>query len=171
MSLRLEPRWLCLRCCETMSNTDRVRQCSAAVAAAMKLKIIYEGSHSRGQIDYLARGYQAMIWSTVEHGSSIFASSLLALRPMMRLVPKGWTKLFNTFYGSRTASSSRQGGSWPTSKMSGWSSTTQSNELGRIGVHNSITVRSEYNLDFSNAQKPYYHAEVRSSFESCNRLV
>lgn len=154
-----------------ISNANENHRYSAAVAAAMKLKIIYEGSHSQGQISYLARGYQVMIWSTVEHGSSIFASSLLALRPLMRLIPKGWTKLFSAFYGSGSANASGQGSSWPSSKKPDWSNTIESNKLGRIDVHNSVTVRSEYTLD-CHAQKPGYHAEVRgSSFESCNRLV
>jgi hypothetical protein len=137
----------------------------------MKLKLIREGSHSRDSTSRIARGYQLMIWSAVEHGLSIFASSLLALRPVMRLIPKGWKTLLSTFYGRGSANSSGQSSSWPTSKKPDRSNTTESNELGRIGIHNSVTVSSEYTLDFP-IQGPEYHAEVRgSSFESSNRLV
>lgn len=154
-----------------MSNANWGHLYSAAVASAMKLKVIYEGSHTRGEAGYISRGYEAMLWSTVEHGLSIFASSLLALRPLMRLIPKGWMAFLSTISGSGGANSSDQSSSRRITKKPNWSNTTQSNELGRIGVQNSITVRSEYALD-CHAQKPAYHAEVRSSsFESSDRLV
>ena len=154
-----------------MTHSNSNHRYSAAVAASMKLKTIYDGSHSRGQIDYIARGYQAMIWSAVEHGLSIFASSLLALRPLIRLVPKGWTNIFSTFSGGGSADPSGQGSSRRTIKKSNWSSVIESNELGSIGVQNSISVRTEYAVD-CHAQKSGYRAEVFASrFESSDRLV
>lgn len=138
----------------------------------MKLKIVYEGSRSQVQIGYITGGYKAMLWSTVEHGLSIFASSLLALRPLMRLVPKGWQTLVDSLYGSSKATSSGQSSTLPISKKSNWSNANESNELGRIGVHNSVTVRSETPDCNALNSKTGYHAEVRgSSFESSNRLV
>lgn len=144
----------------------------AAIAAVMKLKIVWEGSHSQVQIGYITGGYKAMLWSTVEHGLSIFASSLLALRPLMRLVPKGWQTLVDSLYGSRSANSSGLGSSLPVSKKSNWSATNESSELGRIDVHNSVTVRSETPDCNALNLETGYHAEVRgSSFEGSDKKV
>lgn len=85
-----------------------------------------------------------MIWSTVEHGLSIFASSLLALRPLMRLIPKGWTALLSAFYGRGSANSSGQGSSRRTFKKLNWSTTTELNELGSAGARNSRSLGTEY---------------------------
>lgn len=138
----LEPRSLCFHVYQKTLDTNR-RHRSATVAAAMKLKIIYDGSHSQSHTAYLARGYQAMIWSTVEHGLSIFASSLLALRPLMRLVPHGWTALLSTFHNRGSMRPSGQGSSRQTPKKSSWSNTMESNELASFGVNSSVSFRTE----------------------------
>lgn len=127
-------------------NSNRKYRCSAAAASSMKLKTIYDGSHSQGNTGYITRGYQAMIWSTVEHGLSIFASSLLALRPLMRLVPKGWTTLLGAFHSRGRANSSRQGSSRQ-KRRSNWINTAEWNELGSVGAKNSVSLRSEYEVD------------------------
>lgn len=90
-----------------------------------------------------------MIWSATEHGLSIFASSVLALRPLIKLIPKGWTTLLSTFGRSGSAKSSGQGSSGHASKKSNWSDPTDSNELGNIGVQNAISVRTEYKVERS----------------------
>lgn len=123
----------------------------------MKLKTMFDPSHPPG--DYYATYYRVMIWSAVEHGLSIFASSVLALRPLIKLIPKGWTTLLSTFYRSGSAKSSGQGSSGHTPKRSNWSDPTDSNELGSVGVQNAISVRTEYKVDCY-AQSPVRHAGV-----------
>lgn len=90
-----------------------------------------------------------MIWSGVEHGLSIFGSSALALRPLIKLIPKGWTTLLSTFGRSRSAKSSGQGSSGYTTRKSNWSQPSESNELNNISFQNAISVRTEYKVERS----------------------
>lgn len=102
----------------------------------MKLKVIYDGSHSQNNTGYIARGYLVMIWSIVEHGVSIFASSLLALRPLVRLIPKGWTTLLDAFSSRGSANSSGRG------QKLNWFNTAEWSELDSLGVKNSVSLRT-----------------------------
>jgi hypothetical protein len=145
---------------------------SAAIAAIMKLQVHYETFHPRDN-DSLTRWYLAMIWAITEHGLSIFASSVLALRPLARMVSKGWASISSSFYGggSKDAKSSGQGTSSRVSKKTNWSEPTESNELGTIGVRNEVSVHSEYTPE-GHAQEPLYLAEAyNGSSESHKRLV
>ncbi|KAI7779049.1 hypothetical protein LA080_001395 [Diaporthe eres] len=118
---------------------------AAAIAAAMRLKTMFDPDPPPG---HYARAYRVMIWSAVEHGLSIFASSVLALRPLIKLVPKGWTTLLGTIYRSGSAKSSGQGSSGHTPKKSNWSDPTDSPELGSVGNQNAISIRCEYKVDY-----------------------
>lgn len=145
---------------------------SAAVAAIMKLQVHYETFHPRDN-DSVTTWYLAMIWAITEHGLSIFASSVLALRPLARMVSKGWASISSSFYGggSKDAKSSGQGTSSRVSKKTNWSEPTESNELGTIGVRNEVSVHSEYTEE-GHAQQPLYLAEAyNGSSESHKRLV
>ncbi|KAL2286067.1 hypothetical protein FJTKL_07304 [Diaporthe vaccinii] len=126
-------------------NADRHYRYSAAIAAAMRLKTMFDPDPPPG---HYARAYRVMIWSAVEHGLSIFASSVLALRPLIKLVPKGWTTLLGTIYRSGSAKSSGQGSSGHTPKKSNWSDPTDSPELGSVGNQNAISIRCEYKVDY-----------------------
>ncbi|KAI7782488.1 hypothetical protein LA080_013488 [Diaporthe eres] len=145
----------------------------AAIAAIMKLQVHYETFHPRDN-NSVTTWYLAMIWAITEHGLSIFASSVLALRPLTRFVSKSWASLSSTLYGSgssKDAKSSGQGTSSRVSKKSNWTEPTESNELGNIGVRNEVEVRSEYTAE-GQAQQPLYLAEAyNGSSESHKRLV
>lgn len=140
----------------------------------MKLQVHYETFHPRDN-DSVSTWYLAMIWAITEHGLSIFASSVLALRPLTRFVSRSWASLSSTLYGGSskdtTGKSSGQGTSSRVSKKSGWSEPTESNELGSIGVRNEVSVHSEYTAE-GQAQQPLYLAEAyNGSSESHKRLV
>ncbi|POS71514.1 hypothetical protein DHEL01_v210097 [Diaporthe helianthi] len=144
----------------------------AAVAAIMKLKVHYETFHPRDN-DSLTIWYSTMTWAFIEHGLSIFASSVLALRPLARMVSKRWQSISSSFYGggSRGAKSSGGGTSSRVSRNTNWSEPTESNELGTIGVRNEVSVHSEYTAE-GHAQEPLYLAQAYSgSSESHKRLV
>lgn len=145
---------------------------SAAIAAVMKLQVHYETFHPRDN-DSVTTWYLAMIWAITEHGLSIFASSVLALRPLTRFVSRSWASLSSTLYGgsSKDAKSSGQGTSSRVSKKSGWSEPTEPTELRSIGVRNEVSVHSEYTEE-AQAQQPLYLAEAyNGSSESHKRLV
>lgn len=144
---------------------------SAAIAAVMKLQVHYETFHPRDNSS-LSTWYLAMIWAITEHGLSIFASSVLALRPLARFVSRGWASISSSLGGSsKDAKSSGQGQSTGVSKRSNWSEPTESNELGSIGVRNEVSVYSEHTAE-GNAQQPLYLAEAyNGSAESHKRLV
>lgn len=140
----------------------------------MKLQVHYETYHPRDN-NSVTTWYLAMIWAITEHGLSIFASSVLALRPLARFISKGWTTLSSTLYGSNNAKSSAkstgQGTSSRVSKKSNWSEPTESNELRSIGIRNEVLVHSEYNVE-GQTQQPVYLAEAyNGSAESHKRLV
>lgn len=130
---------------EKATDADGYHHHSAAIAAALKLKIMFDSSDSRG--DRIERGYMVMIWSIVEHGLSIFASSVLALRPMIKLIPKRWTTLLSSLYKGGSAKSSGQGSSTHTPRKSNWSDPTESNELAGVGARNGISVRPNYTVE------------------------
>ena len=138
----------------------------------MKLQVHHEQFHPRDN-NSVSTWYLAMIWAITEHGLSIFASSVLALRPLARFVSKGWASISSNLYGgsSKDAKSSGQGTSTRVSKKSNWSEPTESNELGSIGVRNDVSVHSEYTLE-GHAQQPLYLAEAyNGSSDSHKRLV
>lgn len=128
-------------------DADRNHLYSATAAAAAELKTMFDPDHSQG--DHYAKGYRIMIWSAVEHGLSIFASSVLALRPLIRLISREWTNLLSTLYRTGSAKSMGQGSSRQSSKKSQWSDSVKSNEPGSIGSQNTISVRTEYTVETS----------------------
>ncbi|KAK2614253.1 hypothetical protein N8I77_001099 [Diaporthe amygdali] len=142
----------------------------AAVAAIMKLQVHYEIYHPRDN-NSVYTWYLAMIWAITEHGLSIFASSVLALRPLTKFVSRGWASISSTLYGSSSSKSTGKGTSSRVSKKSNWSDPVESNELGSIGVRNEVLVHSEYTAE-GDAQQPVYIAEAyNGSSESHKRLM
>lgn len=143
-------------------DTNRQRHYSATIAAAMKLKIFYDGSQPHSSADKMVEAYQAMIWSIVEHGLSIFASSVLALRPLIRWISSAWASLSSTLYGSSSGSAkpSVQNSSRHILKTPHWSNATETNELGSIGVRNEVSVRTEHTTEcLYHLQRPLYLSE------------
>ncbi|KAG8157316.1 hypothetical protein KVR01_012700 [Diaporthe batatas] len=135
----------------------------ATIAAAMKLKLLYDGSQPHSSVDPIAQGYKAMIWSIVEHGLSIFASSVLALRPLIRWVSSGWATLSSTLYGSSSGSAkpSVQNSSRHILQEPHWSRATETNELSSIGVRNEVSIRTEHTTECPyHLQTPLYLAEA-----------
>ncbi|ROW04459.1 hypothetical protein VMCG_04952 [Cytospora schulzeri] len=123
----------------------------AAVAAIMKLQVYVEVYHSTATTDHVALWYRGVIWAFAEHGLSLFASSILALRPLAKYISKGWLTLTTTLYGSSKSRNSSAPGtqSW-LSRDSDRSKKPESAEMNTIGVRNDVSVYSEYNLGLVN---------------------
>lgn len=144
----------------------------AAAAAIMKLEVYVEAYNPTTTTDYVALWYRGVIWAFSEHGLSLFASSILALRPMTRYISRGFTALTSTLYGSSKSSKSSDGGPHSLlSKGSDRSKKSESAEMNTIGVRNDVSVYSEYNISGS-LKHPVYSAEAyNESHESHERLV
>lgn len=113
----------------------------------MKLEVYVEVYHPTAATDPVALWYRGGIWALSEHGLSLFASSILALRPLSKYISNGWTTFTSTLYGSSKSrnSSDLETQSW-LSKNSSRSKKPESAELNTIGVRNDVSVYSEYNV-------------------------
>ncbi|KAK2596285.1 hypothetical protein N8I77_013181 [Diaporthe amygdali] len=142
----------------------------AAGAAAIKLRNSYNGSHAHGNVDYVARGYQAMIWSTVEHGLSTFGSSVLALRPLLKFISKGWADLSSNLYSSGSLSWGHKS-SRHTSRESNTSDPIGLSELGKVSVRNEVSIRN-LGMAECHLQQPVYLAKAYTGTSGTyNRLI
>lgn len=128
--------------------------------------------------------YQTQIWAATEHGLSLFAASILALKPVYNYISKSWTRLSSNFSGiviSGKDSRSSQG-SGSRSRVSGaslrnskpknmWSLSENtrdtSTELGTIDVRNDVEVRMEDNV--KQLKHPSYMVDAYN--DSQRRLV
>lgn len=76
---------------------------SSTVAAVLKLAVIVQVFHIPATGKYQDLWHRAVVWSVCEHGLSLFAASILALRPLYHPLTKGWSSLSGTvsqLYGS-----------------------------------------------------------------------
>lgn len=138
----------------------------------MKLEVYVEAYHPTATTDPVALWYRGVIWAFSEHGLSLFASSILALRPLSRYISKGWTSFTSTLYGSssRSRNSSDFGGQSWLSKDSSRSKKPESAEMNTIGVRNDVSVYSEYNVADSLTHPVYVAEAYNESHESQKRL-
>lgn len=139
----------------------------------MKLQVYVEIYHPTPNQDTIALWYRAVIWALTEHGLSIFASSILALRPLAKYVSRGWASLSSSIYGSGSTKNSSTRGTTQSqlSRASKPSDTSNSAELHTIGVRNDISVYREYNVA-DQLKHPVYSAEAyNESNESQKKLI
>lgn len=145
---------------------------SAAVAAIMKLVVYVRLYNHPSDETRHALEYQTQIWSVTEHGLSLFAASILALKPVYNYISKSWTRLSmslseGVFSSSSSGAHKFDDSSRRTSSGTGrgskvdkrgmnrnnknlWSVDTEatSTELGTvIDVRSDVEVRSEENVD------------------------
>lgn len=139
---------------------------SAAIATIMKLEVYVEIYHTTAPLDNVATWYRCVTWALTEHGLSLFAASILALRPLTKYVSKGWVSVSNTLYGSSRNSKRSDRGT-----QSWLSDAPESSEMNVIGVRNDVSVYTEYNVA-DRMRHPMYVAEAyNESRESQKRLV
>lgn len=135
----------------------------------MKLLVYIEYYHPTPSTDFVTLWYQSMIWAVSEHGLSLFAASVLAIRPFFTYVSTSWTSLSSSLYGDASVkNSSGHGTSSRVSRGSAWPASPGMTELGTIGVRNEFEVRTEYDLDNS-SKKPGYTVDAYN--ESSRMLV
>lgn len=135
------------------------------MAAILKLEVYVEAYHPTATTDPVALWYRGLIWALAEHGLSLFASSILALRPLSRYVSRGWSSLGNTLHGSGS------GKSGDSSDLGVQSWLSKATEMNAIGVRNDVSVYSEDNASES-LTHPLYVAEVyNESHESHRKLL
>lgn len=134
--------------------------------------------------------YQTQIWAVTEHGLSLFAASILALKPVYNYLSQSWTRLSSNFSGlvlsgkdSRLSGSSGSRASGTASSSSRtyskrknmWRLNSEdktrdheiSTELGTIDVRNDVEVRTEDNVD--QLKHPSYIVDAYN--DSQRRLV
>ncbi|ROW01203.1 hypothetical protein VSDG_02712 [Cytospora chrysosperma] len=117
----------------------------AAAAAVMKLEVYVEAYHPTATTDYIALWYRGVIWAFSEHGLSLFASSILALRPITKYISRGFMALTSTLYGSSKGSKSSDGEPHSLlSKGSDRSKKSESAEMNTIGVRNDVSVYTSH---------------------------
>ncbi|KAK7748665.1 hypothetical protein SLS53_000686 [Cytospora paraplurivora] len=146
----------------------------AGIAAIMKLLVYVERYHATDTTDLVTLWYRGVIWAFTEHGLSLFAASILALRPLARYISQGWASFSSTFYGSgnskKLSDRATQSGASDGSHQS-HAKTYEAAEMHTIGVRNDVTVYTEDNVE-NHIQHPLYVAEAyNGSHESQKRLV
>lgn len=109
----------------------------------MKLKVYIDWYHPTADTDFPTLWYESMIWAVTEHGLSLFAASILAIRPFFTYVSTSYTSFSSKLgYGSNGGSSRKSVST--SARTSSRATAPPSTELGQIGVRSDVDVRSEY---------------------------
>lgn len=116
----------------------------------MKLVVFIEWFNPTPTTDFVDLWYRSLIWAIAEHGLSLFAASVLAIRPFFAYISKSVVSLSSSLYSRRSLSaesSGRTGSSVAKSVRQDSTATTGSKatELHSIRVRSDVEVRSEYN--------------------------
>lgn len=89
--------------------------------------------------------YTGITWAMVEHGLSIFAASILALKPVVQVVSKSLTSLSSSLSSSSRKKASSSNASGGLLKNSGWTATPEGTELGSVvGVRTKVSANPRY---------------------------
>lgn len=135
----------------------------------MKLNVYIQYYNSTPDTDFVSLWWQSMIWAITEHGLSLFAASVLAIRPFFVFVSQSVGSLSSKLgYGSGSRKS--VSGRGTSSRVSKVSATPGSTELGRIGVRNDFDVRSEYDVE-EGSRNPEYKVDAYGDDESSRTLT
>lgn len=139
----------------------------------MKLVLFVKMYHDNYPTQY-SFAYRTQIWAVTEHGLSLFAASILALKPVYNYLSKSWTRLSSSLSGNLASTkedASRASSSGALSRASKrknhWSHDTTTTEMGTIDVRNDVEVRSEDNVD--QLKHPAYVVDAYN--DSQRRLV
>lgn len=84
--------------------------------------------------------YTGVTWATTEHGLSLFAASILALKPVVQVVSRSWSSLSSSLNSGNRKKVSTSGASDRGFNNSNWIFTPADTELGSIGVRTDISV-------------------------------
>lgn len=134
----------------------------------MKLQVYIDWYHPTADTDYTILWYRSMIWAVTEHGLSLFAASILAIRPFFTFISKSYTSFSsNHGYGSSGGSRKSVLASVRTSRASNKTSAPSTMELGKIGVRSEFDVRSEY----GGSRSPAYRADAYGDGESADGML
>ncbi|KAF3771102.1 hypothetical protein M406DRAFT_326501 [Cryphonectria parasitica EP155] len=142
----------------------------AVIAAGMKLHYYIIWYRPTPTTDFAAISLQTNIWAVTEHGLSLFAASILAIKPFFTYMSKS---LYGTIHGGDSSHkndlSGRSNSLGAASKPLAWPDAAESAaEMGVIGVRNEVEVRSIYDVE-GDLRNPAYTVDVYN--ESTRRLV
>lgn len=140
----------------------------AVVAAIMKLRLYIQYYNRTSDANIVNMWYESMIWAITEHGLSLFAASILAIRPFFTLVYQTYGSITTKMgYGSGSSKSvSGTGASSRLSKLSHIPSTYKSTELGRVETRPDFDERSDYDVEAGcgqSRQNVHSHEDVESN--------
>lgn len=114
--------------------------------------------------------YTGVTWATVEHGLSLFASSILALKPVVQVVSRSWSSLSSSLSSSNRKKVSSSGGSGGIFKNSDWTVTPEGTELGNIGVRTEISTDLKYKSP-DRLQSPLYMSTAHNGSHGSHRAL
>lgn len=141
---------------------------SAVVAAIMKLKIYIEFYNPGPDTKVIDLWYESMIWAVTEHGLSLFAATILAIRPFFTFAYKTYGSISSKLgYGSGSRKDSTvTGASFRMSKVSstGPDSLTPTEMDTGIGVRRESDTRSDDDLEHGVVQ-PFDRLETYGGSE------
>lgn len=146
---------------------------STVVTAILRLQTYVESYNPTPQSTMLQTWYTGVTWAMAEHGLSLFATSILALKPVVHLVSKSWTSLASSFSSFNSKKSSGRGTPDVGGVLSGpnWRHTLEGTELESIATRNDTTVRSNGSLEGERLHAALYTAELNGSRESHKALM
>lgn len=115
----------------------------------MKLRLYIQYYNRTSDANVINMWYESMIWAITEHGLSLFAATILAIRPFFTLVYQTYGSITSKMgYGSGSSKSiSGTGASSRLSKLSHIQSTHKSIELGRVGNRSDFHERIDYDVE------------------------
>lgn len=131
------------------------------VATVFRLLVFVEYFNSTPPTFTAHFWYTNGTWASTEHGLSLFASSILALKPVVHLVSKSWTNLISGLGGSKKSTGRDTPGEGGALKLSNWTYSHPGTDLESIG---SIQ-------EGDRRHSPFYAAKFNGSNDSQRDLV
>ncbi|KAJ4388899.1 hypothetical protein N0V93_006360 [Gnomoniopsis smithogilvyi] len=136
----------------------------AVVAAVMKLKVYIEFYNPGPDTQIIILWYQSMIWAVAEHGLSLFAATILAVRPFFTFLVQWYESISNKMgYGSGSRQSVSNNSAFSrASKISNGPGSPRLTEMDTgIGMRHDLHDAGsdydlEHNLEQSSEKGPTY---------------
>lgn len=154
-----------------ISQTNGVDLDRAAIATILRLLNYIEYFNPTPTTTLQHIWYTGVTWAVTEHGLSLFAASILALKPVVQVVSRSWSSLSSSLNSSNRKKASGSGESDRVFKNSDWGMTPDGTELGEIGVRTEISVEAKYK-GRDRLQAPMYAAAAyNGSHDSQRNLV
>lgn len=152
-----------------MTNWNDRRR--AAISTILRLRNYVEHFNPTPTTTKQHLWYTGVTWATTEHGLSLFAASILALKPVVQLVSRSWSSLSSSLSSSNRKMPSGGSASGGGFKNSNWALTPEGTELRDIGVRTEVSVDTKSKAQ-DRLQPPVYTAAAyNASQESFKRLV